>query len=151
MGSAVTLRIFTLAKYDAFHPPPLVTLGLIDPENTPNDILRFICLFPDLDNLSVVKYPGKGTQPVSHYETSPNFYGVVRLKHMDSVGKGGFVQGLPEVAGGLWFQELVFEPNEGAEPLISTRPQTLRTLLHQLRRSGVREWRARRYRRWSRP
>jgi len=55
------------------------------------------------------------------YEASLNFHGLA-LQHMDSVGEGGFVQGLHEVPGGLWFQELVFESNKGAEPLISTRP-----------------------------
>lgn len=153
MGPAASLRILTLTEYDAFDlsestrfaqaTTSLVTLELIHPAGDPSDILRFICLFPNLDNLSVVRCSEKRAIPALNYETSPSFRGVLTLKHMDCRRKDGFVQGLLKVPGGLRFHKLDLKCSQGAEPLIPACSQTLRTLFYQPRKSGARQWRAR--------
>ena len=154
IGSATSLRSLALTEYHIFHLPwsarlaqatsSLVTLELIDPEGASSDILQFICLFPNLDNLSVVSHSERGSKPAPRYGTSPSFRGALTLKHMDSVGDGGFVQSLLKVPGGLRFHKLDLKCNNGAEPLIRACSGTLRTLFYQPRRSGVQPWRVRR-------
>ena len=154
VGSTTSLRSLALTEYHIFHFPvstrlaqatsSLVTLELINPEGASSDILLFICLFPNLDNLSVVRHTKRGSKLPPQYGTSPSFRGVLTLKHVDSVRGDGFVQDLLRVSGGLRFHSLVLKCNEGAEPLIRACSGTLRTLFYQPRRSGARRWRARR-------
>ena len=153
MGPATSLRALALTEYTVFQLPgstrlaqaasSIVTLELINPEGTSSDIIRFICLFPNLDNLSVVKHSEKGFKPTPRYKTSPSFRGVLTLKHMDCPGGSGLVKGLLDIPGGLRFYKLDLKCNEGVEPLIPACSQTLRTLFYQPRRSGVRSWRER--------
>jgi hypothetical protein len=153
MGPAVSLRALALTEYNAFYlsgstrlaqaTASLVTLELVSPGGAASDILRFICLFPNLDNLLVAKYSKWGATRPLCYGTSPSFRGVLTLKYMDCIGEDGFVQGLLKVPGGLQFQGLVLRCNEGVEQLISACSRTLRTLFYQPRRSGVRWWRVR--------
>jgi len=152
MGRATSLRALALTEYNLFYlsestrlaqtTSSLVTLELTNPGGASNDILQFICLFPNLDNLSVVKHLEKSSKPAPHYGTSPSFRGVLTLKDVDGAGKDGFVQGLLKVPGGLRFHKLVLKCSEGAEPLIPACSRTLRTLFYQPRRSGVQRWRA---------
>lgn len=123
MGPATSLRALTLTEYHMVNTPgstglaqatgSLVTLELINPAGISTDILRFICLFPNLDNLSVANHSEQGTNRVVRDETSPSFRGVLTLKNMNCSGKGGFVDGLIRVPGGLRFQKLVLKCNEG--------------------------------------
>lgn len=150
MGPTTSLRSLVLTEYSAFHlaestwfaqASSLVALELVNPGGTPNDILQFICLFPNLDNLSVSRYSEKGFKPTPQCRVSPSFRGVLTLKYVDSAWKDGFVQGLLNLPGGLRFHKLVLKCNRGAESLIRACSGTLRTLFYQPRRSGVRQWR----------
>ncbi|KAF9647234.1 hypothetical protein BDM02DRAFT_3270401 [Thelephora ganbajun] len=106
MGPATSLHALALTDYHVFYLPEstrlaqaaplLVTLELINPEGSPSDILQFICLFPNLDNLLVVKHSEKGTKPIPHYGTSPSFRGVLTLKYMNCVGEEGFLRSLED-------------------------------------------------------
>ena len=153
MGPTTSLRSLVLTGYSAFRlaestrfaqaTSSLVVLELVNPEGTPSDILWFICLFPNLDNLSVSRYSEKGFKPAPKRGVSPSFRGVLTLKYVDSTWKDGFVQGLLNLPGGLRFHKLVLKCNRGAESLIRACSGTLRTLFYQPRRSGVPQWRAR--------
>ena len=153
MGPATSLRALALTDYTIFNSSEtprlaqatasLVTLELINPEGTSTDILKFICLFPNLDNLSVVNLSKRGSRPAPRYGVSPSFRGTLTLKHMDCGGDRGFVQMLLKIPGGLRFQKLVLKCNKGTELLIPACSRTLRTLCYQPRRSGVRQWRVR--------
>ena len=152
MSRATSLRALALTEYNVFHlsestrlaqaTSSLVTLELTNPGGASSDIIQFICLFPNLDNLSVVKQFGEYYKPAPHYGSSPSFRGVLTLKDVDCAGKDGFVQELLKVPGGLRFHKLVLKCSEGAEPLIPACSRTLRILFYQPRRSGVQRWRA---------
>ena len=154
MGPATSLRALALTEYNVFDfseskklaqaTSSLVTLELVNPEGTSGDVLQFICLFPNLDNLSVVRYSKTWAKSALHHGTSPSFRGVLTLKHMDCGGEDGFVQGLLKVPGGLRFHKLDLKCTEGAEPLIRACSRTLRTLFYQPRKSGAQLWRVRR-------
>lgn len=146
MGPTPSLRALALTEFTIFRSPEstklaqatasLVTLELINPLGASTDILRFICLFPNLDNLSVVKHSERSATPLPRPKTSPSFRGVLTLKHMDCPGGRGFVRELLKVRGGLRFHKLVLKCNEGVEPLIPACSRTLRTLFYQPRKSG---------------
>lgn len=153
MGSTTSLRSLALTEYHIFHLPwsaglaqatsSLVTLELINPEGASSDILQFICLFPNLDNLSVVGHSERGSKPSPRYGTSHSFRGALTLKQVDFAGNGGFVQSLLKVTGGLRFHKLDLKCNDRAEQVIRACSGTFRTLFYQPRRSGVQLWRAR--------
>ena len=143
MGSAPSLRALTLTDYTVFDLPEstrlaqatvsLVTLELVSPGGSSSDILKFICMFPNLDNLALANYYEGSAKPPSSYETSPSFSGVLSLKHVICYGENGFVQGLLSIPGGLRFQEIVLKCSTGAESLIPACSRTLRTLFYQPR------------------
>jgi hypothetical protein len=143
MGTATSLRALVLTEYNLFHLPDttrlaqatfsLVTLELTQPGGSSSDILQFICMFPNLDNLSVDGHSESTLCSTPRYENSPSFRGVLTLKRTNCFGRDGLVQGLLNVPGGLRFRRLVLKCNVGAEPLISACSETLRTLFYQPR------------------
>jgi hypothetical protein len=128
-GPATSLHALVLAEYNAFFLleslrftraiDSLVTLDLIKSGGPSSDVLRFICLFPNLDNLSVAKHSERGTDPALAHGTSPGFRGVLTLEHTNCLGKYGFVQRFLKVTGGLRFQGLDLRCNAGTGPPVS--------------------------------
>lgn len=143
MGPAPYLRALALTDYIVFHLPEsttlaqttisLVSLELTNPGGSSNEILGFICMFPNLDNLSVANHSKGLAKRAPRCETSPSFRGVLTLKDVICLGEDGFVQGLLDVPGGLRFRELILKCSIGVEPLIPACSQTLRTLFYQPR------------------
>ena len=121
----------------------LVTLEPVNPGGTSTGILRFVCPFPNLGELSVARHSESSARSAPHYETSRNFCGVLTHEYTDFSRDGRFVQGLLKVPGGLRSQKLVLKFGDRAEPLIPACSQTLRTLFYQPRRSGAQWWRVR--------